>query len=82
MAFWIPRGEGRDLANIGLGAFRRRCLWLSIATYFLLFLAWIGSYYALSAFGLSGIGSLQSELRRHSFPVLFLKGTFLEEDFY
>jgi membrane protease YdiL (CAAX protease family) len=85
LAFWIPRVEGRDLSNIGLGTFRLRYLWLSIATYFLLFLAWIGSYYALSAFGLSGLGSLQPELRRHSFPVLFvllLTGTFLEEIFY
>jgi len=58
---------------------------MGILTYGILLIAWIGSYFALTAVGLEGLRSLQPKIREHSFPILislFLTGIFLEEIFY
>jgi len=85
LVFWIPKVEGHSLRSIGFGKLKWRHLWMGVLTYFMLFMAWIGSYFALNAIGLEGLRSLQPMIREHSFPVLFslfLTGTFLEEIFY
>jgi len=85
LVFWIPKVEGNDLGSIGFGNFKWRHLWIGVLTYFILLIAWIGSYFALTAVGFEGLRSLQPMIREHSFPILFslfLTGTFLEEIFY
>jgi len=85
LAFWIPKIEGNKLGSSGFGKFKWKYLWISILTYFILMLAWIGSGLALNAIGLEGLRSLQPMVRKYSFPILFglfLTGTFLEEVFY
>jgi len=85
LVFWIPKVEGHSLRSIGFEKLKWRHLWMGILTYFMLMIAWIGSYFALNAIGLEGLRSLQPMIRKHSFPILFslfLTGTFLEEIFY
>jgi len=85
LAFWIPRVEGNSLKSIGFGNLKWRYLLSGILTYFMLLLAWIGSYFALTAIGLEGLRRLQPMIRDHGFPIrlsLFLTGTLLEEIFY
>jgi len=85
LALWIPRVEGRNLGSIGFGNLKWRYLWSGVLTYFVLLIAWTGSYFALSAIGLEGLRSLQPMIRELGFPIrfsLFLTGTFLEEIFY
>jgi len=85
LAFWIPRVEGDKLRSIGFGNLKWKHLWMGVLTYFVLLVAWIGSYFALKAIGLEGLRSLQPMIRGHGFPVLFslfLTGTFLEEILY
>jgi len=85
LVFWIPKVEGHSLRSIGFGKLKWRHMWMGILTYFMLLIAWIGSYFALNAIGLEGLRSLQPMIREHSFPILFslfLTGTFLEEIFY
>jgi len=85
LTFWIPKVEGHSLRSIGFGKFKWRHLWMGVLTYFMLMIAWIGSYFALNAIRLEGLRSLQPMIREHSFPILFslfLTGTFLEEIFY
>jgi uncharacterized protein len=85
LAFWLPRIEHEGRASIGVGTFRWRYIWMGILVYLAIMVALSGSYYALGAFGLEGIRSLQPRIRQISYPVLFglfLTGTFLEEVFY
>jgi membrane protease YdiL (CAAX protease family) len=83
--FWIPKVEGNYWRSIGFGNFKWKHLWMGILAYFLLLIAWMGSYFALTAVGLEGLRSLQPMTKEYSFPSLFslfLTGTFLEEIFY
>jgi len=83
--FWIPKVEGNDWRSIGFGNFKQKHIWVGILTFFILLMAWMGSYFALTAVGLEGLRSLQPMIKEHSLLVLFslfFTGTFLEEIFY
>jgi membrane protease YdiL (CAAX protease family) len=85
LGFWIPKVEGNNPGSVGFGKLKWRYLLLGILTYFLLLIAWMGTYLGLSELGLEGLRSLQPMIREHSFPVLFslfLTGAFLEEILY
>ena len=83
--FWIPKVERNNWRSIGFGNFKWRHLWIGILTYFILLIAWMGTYFALTAVGLEGLRSLQPMIKEYSPLILlslFLTGTFLEEIFY
>ncbi len=85
LLFWIPKVENHNLKSIGFGKFKKNYIWKGILTYFILLVVFTGSSFALKAFGLEGLRSLQPKLQDYSIPILislFLAGTFIEEIFY
>jgi membrane protease YdiL (CAAX protease family) len=82
---WIPKIEKKNMADIGLGKFKRRHLGWGVLVYVLVLVASSISGFALQSVGLPSLRSLQPLIGAYGFVTLFglfLTGTFLEEVFY